>query len=162
MDKIIDNIEIYNAEFYYPNFSGREERFNNAGNRYFNVFIDDPALATQLSEDGWNIKIKTPKDEDDQVRHYLRVAISYNHWKYKPHVYLISNGVKTELDEEDLDCLDTADIAKADLSIRPRIWDDAGTPRVKAFLNELYVTVRMSRLAAMYAEQEAPEEMPWD
>ena len=65
---------------------------------------------------------------------------------------MICDGHKTKLDEEDLDILDGADIITSDIVVRPRLWDDNGTTRIKAYLQELYVTIQQSRFAAKYAD----------
>lgn len=65
---------------------------------------------------------------------------------------MICDGHKTRMDEEDLDILDGADIVAADVVVRPRMWDDGGETRVKAYLQELYITIQRSRFAAKYAD----------
>lgn len=158
--KFIPNIELENATIIYPNFSGKEGRFNREGDRFFSVFIDDAAQAQEMAEDGWNVKIRKPRDEDEEPRYYIQVAVNYNFYK-KPEIYRIINGRKFLLEEEDLGQLDSDDILSADMVIRPRIWDDNGTTRIKAYLSEMYVTIQQSRFAAKYAEEEAPEEVPF-
>ena len=40
-----DNVVIEDAHLIWKNFSGEETQFNRAGNRNFNVIIDDPDFA---------------------------------------------------------------------------------------------------------------------
>lgn len=154
----IDNIDIENAILMYPNFAGKESRYNRLGDRNFCVIIDDPKTAQSLSDEGWNIRIMKPREDGEEPRYYMQVSVNFNFWR-KPEIYLISrNGTKTLLDEESVAMLDYADILSCDLSIRPRIWDDNGVERIKAYLQEMYVQIRQSKFAAKYAEEEGPTE----
>lgn len=152
MQNIVENIYFENADIIFKNFSGRETRYNKQGGvRSFSVRIDDPDMAAKLVEDGWNVRLLRPRNEGDEPSHCLDVAINFNFWK-KPEIYMICDGHKTRMDEEDLDILDGADIITADIVVRPRMWDDGGETRVKAYLQELYITIQRSRFAAKYAD----------
>ena len=147
-----ENIYFENAEITFKNFSGRPTKYQRQeGFRTFSVVVDDPDMAQHLSEDGWNVRILRPRNEDDTPKYVLDVSINFNFWK-KPEIYMICDGHKTKLDEEDLDILDGADIITSDIVVRPRLWDDNGTTRIKAYLQELYVTIQQSRFAAKYAD----------
>lgn len=147
-----ENIYFENAEITFKNFSGRPTKYQRQeGFRTFSVVVDDPDMAQHLSEDGWNVRILRPRNEGDIPKHVLDVSINFNFWK-KPEIYMICDGHKTKLDEEDLDILDGADIVTSDIVVRPRLWDDNGTTRIKAYLQELYVTIQQSRFAAKYAD----------
>mgnify|MGYP004673128181 FL=1 len=147
-----ENIYFENAEITFKNFSGRPTKYQRQeGFRTFSVVVDDPDMAQRLSEDGWNVRILRPRNEEDTPRHVLDVSINFNFWK-KPEIYMICDSHKTKLDEEDLDILDGADIVTSDIVVRPRLWDDNGTTRIKAYLQELYVTIHQSRFAAKYAD----------
>lgn len=163
MANFIPNLEIENANIMrgtFRNFRGERDRYNKNGVKNFCVLIEDPQLAEQLLEDGWNIRALAPRDPEDDPKHYLNVAINFDFWR-QPKVFLISNGVKTQLDDETIGILDGTDIAYADIVIRPRRWEDDGEWKIKAYLDELYVTVEMSKFASKYAEEECPEEPPF-
>lgn len=120
------------------------------------VTIDDALMAL-----GWNVKIKPPRDEDDDPFIYLPVKVKFN--DRGPNIYLHTGANRNKLDEETIGCLDVIDIVSVDMDIRPYDWViQEGTPNEKsgrtAYLQSMRVVQEIDRFAERYAEEEYPEE----
>lgn len=138
-------LQMDDVRIVYRNFSGAGSKYNREGDRNFSVVIDDEDLANQLIEDGWNIKIRPARDEDDIPFMHLPVKVKFN--DRGPGVYLISGRNKIELDEESVSCLDEIDIAGVDLDVRPYDWEVNGKSGRTAYLHSIQVVQEVNRFA---------------
>lgn len=166
MENKIEKIVIRDAKIINRNFSGTPNKYNRNGARQFCVVIEDEDAAQNLINVGWNIKIRAPKADGDIPFYYLPVELSFKNERYKPQVYVITGRKKILCDENDVADLDRFEFEKVDILIRPRTWtdDDTGEKKVKAYVEELYITIGYSELASEYADFEvtANESNPFD
>ena len=154
-------LQIDNARIIFRNFRGEASKYNNEGNRNFALVIPDEDIAEELTKRGWNVKIKPPRDEDDDPFMYLPVKVKFN--DRGPSIYLHTGTVRNKLSEETVGCLDKIDIVSVDMDIRPYDWViQEGTPNEKsgrtAYLQSMRVVQEIDRFAERYAEEEYPEE----
>lgn len=143
-------LQIDDARIIHRNFAGRGDKYNREGDRNFSVVIPDQELADRLIADGWNVKIKPPREDGDEPFMFLPVKVKFN--DRGPRVYLISGNRKNELDEESIGCLDDVDIVSVDLDIRPFDWDVNGKTGRTAYLQSMAVVQQLDRFAERYAE----------
>lgn len=145
-----ESIILEDVKMIWRNFEGREDQFNREGNRNFTVVLDDKT-ADQLQEDGWNVKIKTGKEDGDENFNVLNVAVSFK--VRPPQIFLMTSRGRTKLDEETCALLDDAELKIVDMMLRPYEWYVNGKSGRKAYLHSLYVTIEENYLDLKYANQ---------
>lgn len=147
-----DNIlQIDDARIIFRNFSGAPSKFNREGDRNFAVIIPEQEIADALIAEGWNVKIKPPREDGDTPFMYLPVKIKFN--DRGPRVYLKSGSNMIRLDEESVSCLDNVDIISVDLDIRPYDWNVNGMEGRTAYLQSIQVTQEVDRFYDQYEKQ---------
>lgn len=142
-------ITIKHARIFSRNFSGKEGKFNPEGRRNFCVHIENIQDAEAMQKDGWNIRWLEPRDEGGERQPFIQVAVSYKN--IPPKIVLISKKGQTQLDEEDINMLDWAEIENLDLTINPSHWDVNGKQGIKAYLRSAYVTIFEDELDELYS-----------
>lgn len=139
-------LQIDDARIIYRNFSGAPSKFNREGDRNFSVIIPNEEQSQALIKEGWNVKIKPPREEGDSPFMHLPVKVKFN--DRGPNVYLVTGDRMNKLDEETVGLLDDVDILRVDLDIRPYDWDVNGKTGRTAYLQSIKVVQQVDRFAA--------------
>jgi len=142
-----DRLMLENVRLIFRNFAGVQTKFNEEGKRNFCVLLDTD-IANKLKAEGWNVRWSEARDEGDEAQGYMQVTVSYDN--YPPTITLVSNKNKSVMRVEDLAMLDWAEIAKADLVIRPYKWKVNDNEGIKAYLKSAYFTLEDDPLAEKY------------
>ena len=146
-------LQIDDARIIYRNFAGRGDKYNREGDRNFAVIIPDQDMCDALVNEGWNVKIKPPREDGDTPFMYLPVKVKFN--DRGPNAYLMSGRRMNRLSEDTIKCLDDVDIAGVDLDIRPYNWEINGKEGRTAYLQSIKVVQRIDdRFSKEYDEQE--------
>ena len=141
-------LQIDDAKIIFKNFEGRGDKFNRAGDRNFSILIEDPNTADALVKEGWNVKIKPGRDEDEEP--FMRLPVKVKFTEYGPNVYLRTGDRVNKLDEESISCLDDIDIESVNMDIRPYDWEVNGRTGRTAYLQSMEVIQRIDRFSARY------------
>lgn len=159
MAKVTQNITIEKAQIFKRNFSGKEiPPYNPEGKRNFCVFISKE-LAESLKSDGWNVKFLKAREEGDEERAYLPVAVTFDYMP--PKIVFVTSKNKSVMGEDDISMLDYAELENVDLIIRPYNYDFNGKQGVKAYLKSGYFTHSEDDLDKKYADLYDEEELPF-
>ena len=152
-----NNLIIEDAKIIFRNFSGAETQYNKEGDRNFSVVIDDPKMAENLIEDGWNLKLLKAKDPDDEPVWHLKVTVRMDgDWPAK--VFLVNRrGRPNRLDEDTVSELDYSELDRVDLTINPSKWSVNGNSGIKAYLKDLYASIVEDELSRKYSDTEPIE-----
>lgn len=140
-----DILQIDDARIIYRNFAGRGDKYNREGDRNFAVVIPDEDMANELTNLGWNVKIKPPREDGDAPFMFLPVKVKFN--DRGPNIYLKTGDRQNRLDEESVGLLDNIDIIGVDLDIRPYDWSVNGKEGRTAYLQSIRVVQDIDRFA---------------
>lgn len=138
-------LQIDDARIIYRNFSGVGSKYNREGDRNFAVVIPNQEIADELIKEGWNVRIKPPREEDEDPFMYLPVKIKFS--DRGPNCYLRSGKIQTKLTESTIGCVDDIDILSVDLDLRPFDWYVNGKTGRTAYLQSIRVTQKIDRFA---------------
>ena len=117
--------------------------FTDPDHRYgFTVFLPR-AVFEEMEEEGWYVKHKE-KYAGDNREYSLDVALGFEF--QPPKITLIaSDGASTIITEENVGLLQTADIERCDLIVRPRNWKKNGNSGVQAWVDTMTVWLKEPR-----------------
>lgn len=137
-----------NAKIRFRNFSGRPDEFTREGDRSFALVIDDEDLANKLKEDGWNVRMRMPKNDGEDPWYYLKVKVNFG--GFPPKIIEVTSRNRVSLNEETVGILDTAELKSVDVEISPYHWEIGGRSGITAYLKTMYATIEEDPFAAKY------------
>jgi len=139
------------ATIMFRNFAGKKTQFNAEGQRNFCIDLTGEDIDALIGM-GWNVKWLKPKEEGDEPRPFLKVAISY---MFKPpRIVLVKSNGQVNLSEDMLEILDFAELTKVDLIVRgwhwgPNAFDKEG---FKAEIKTGFFTIYEDELELKYSQ----------
>lgn len=137
-----------NAKIRFRNFAGRPDEYTREGDCSFALVIEDEDLANKLREDGWNVKMRLPKEEGDEPWYYLKVKVNFN--GIPPKVVEVTSRNRVALNEDTVGILDTAELKSVDVEVSPYHWEVGGRSGITAYLKTMYATIEEDPFAAKY------------
>lgn len=147
-------LQIEDARIIYRNFAGIGSKYNRDGDRNFAVIIPNQEIADELIADGWAVKIKPPRDEDESPFMYLPVKVKFNN--RGPAAYVKSGNSVQRLNKDTIGMLDEIDIQSVDMDLRAYDWEVNGKTGRSAYLQAINVIQNIDRFGAQYQAQELP------
>ena len=147
-------LQIEDARIIYRNFAGIGSKYNREGDRNFAVIIPNQEIADELIADGWAVKIKPPRDEDDSPFMYLPVKVKFNN--RGPAAYVKSGNSVQRLNQDTIGMLDEIDIQSVDMDLRGYDWEVNDKKGRSAYLQAINVIQNIDRFGAQYQAQELP------
>lgn len=148
------------------NFSGGPTRFNKSNTqRFFEIFLTDEE-GQRLKDLGWNVKWLESKNESEPSQAHMKVFIKLDGpARLRPKLWMTrTKGNPVLMDEDLVSQLDSDDIVRAKLMIRPYDWElDNGTSGRKAMLKQAYFTIEEDEFGAEFYQDEydGEEENPF-
>lgn len=151
------------------NFSGGPTKYNKSNTqRFFEIFLTDEE-ATRLKDLGWNIKWLESRNNSDPKQAHMQVFIRFDvpSRRLQPKIWMTrTKGNPILMDEDLVSQLDSDDIVRAKLQIRPYDWElENGTKGRKAMLKQAYFTIEEDDFGAEFYQDEfegADEEVPFE
>lgn len=137
-----------NAKIRFRNFAGRPDEYTREGDRSFALVIEDEELANKLREDGWNVKMRLPKEEGAEPWYYLKVKVNFD--GIPPKIVEVTSRNRVALNEDTVGILDTAELKSVDVEVSPYHWEIGGRRGITAYLKTMYATIEEDPFAAKY------------
>lgn len=147
-----------NRNIIYRNFSGRPSQYNRDGDMKFSIVID-PENAQKLASYGWNVKIKPPRNDEEEPFCTLDVKIRLDLAWARPKIKQFTRNGSVWIDEDNIGNFDDAEFETVDLVLRQYAWKNGrGETGISAQLSEMYARIAEGVLEAKWAEEEGPGE----
>lgn len=136
------DLSVEGAVIIWTNFAGKPTKFNSAGGKRTFALVLSEEIADELRDEGWNIKIRDPKEEGDDPLIYTEIVVNMES-KYPPQVVLYSEfrGRKSvnQLDGDSIGELDRINRENVDLIIHPYEHGRTSDYRYKGYARAIHV-----------------------
>lgn len=162
-------VKFEDARLVFTNFAGVGDMYNREGDRHFTIVIPEEEIAEALVAEGWNVKVRPPRNEGDEPFMTMKVKLKFQDWG--PAVYLVTGNKMHKLDANSAKRLDKIRIAKAEVYISPYEWNMAnGKSGRTAYLKSIKVWQRVDdpfaeeyeRMKSDYMEDDDnPDRLPF-
>ena len=153
-----ETLLIKDARLIFRNFAGKQQQFNNPGDRNFAILLD-PDMAAGMAKDGWNVKHLKPREEGDEPQAYIQVKVEYEKGR-PPRVVLVSSKGRNDLGASEVELIDAVDIKKADVLIRAYNWQVNDNTGTKAYLKTAFITMNEDELELLYSDLQPADDDP--
>lgn len=162
-DLILDH-ELVDFEILFCNLEGRADLYNDKGDRNFRVKFNDDDFAKTIAEDGWNVKIYTPKTDKYDPYYYLDVTSKFRVDSPRvlrdPEIHMINSKNDIVLNESNMGDLDAKfrakEVVACDLILHPSPWRNpkfGAGEGITAYLKQMWAVVNDSPFADRYANR---------
>ena len=169
-----EQLVIKNAKIRFHNYAGLQTDFNQAGNRNFDVILPDNDIAVAMGEKGWNVKIRKPRDAEEDPYYTLNVRINMNS-RYKPTIEQVIGRGRDNIaydefmlgtfdpkdpkyrrhDKDDPEkTLDDLNLTDVFLVLNGSAWESQFGSGIKAYLDQFYFKEKAPVYGNYYDEEE--------
>ena len=158
-----EQLVIDDAVLRFHNFAGAQTEYNARGNRNIDVVLPDKDMAVAMGEKGWNVKIRKPRNEDEDPYYTLNVKINMES-RWPPKIFQVNRSQQVQYDAEMVDGLDDVNMQDIGIVINGSEWEnDRFGHGIKAYLDQMYFRVKPGVFGHKYdvVEEEETEEVPF-
>lgn len=142
--------DIVLGDIIWKNFAGRETEFKPEGTRVFHLKFDQAGADFFEAAGITGVKnLKFNEEHDDEPMSHVPVSVTFG--DYPPEIYIIVNGRKKRLTEENVSMLDRCRIIGGDMFISPWQWKVANKTGKKLFLRKAYFEIQLDTLDDKYS-----------
>lgn len=145
------------ARILFPNFSGDEQDYNQAGKRNFRLQVSED-LAEEMKSRGVYIRERPPREDEDEPQYLMKVGVYQD-----ADVRLLSGRTMTPLSFNDFDIVDKefrkGHVGNGEISVEFHVSKNtrvmSSSPYVR--VDTMIIPIRKSRLLEEYADYEDDE-----
>ena len=151
-----EQLVIDDAILRFHNFAGAQTEFNAKGNRNIDVILPDKEMAEMMGEKGWNVKIRKPRNEDEDPYYTLNIKINMES-RWPPKIFQVNRSNQVQYDAEMVDGMDDINMQDIGLVINGSEWESQFGHGIKAYLDQMYFRIKPGVFGHKYDIEEEPE-----